>query len=262
MLIVWGKRTGRRREGRWADFCTICRQVAPFQIVALYSYRHFYFIPVSRSECHAFEATCEQCGLRRYRERAADRPISAARNESLDALISKTWPDSHRFMSERADLERRVAAGRLRREERDALIREVLCELEPEITARAGEMHIDWVSGVLFLVAAVGTIALIAFGTSGVSRAADENWTFAAVYACVMFTLALGSVAIDARRYFKRRIAPLIVRGLAPLRVSSEDIERVLADLKLRKFTIERFIRPTAIVADIERRELLKARGL
>src|SRR5688572_32981772 len=61
MLIWWGRKATKKTLGRVADFCPLCRALAPFTVVEHGTVGHVYSIPLGSRELVGHTRTCNAC---------------------------------------------------------------------------------------------------------------------------------------------------------------------------------------------------------
>ena len=118
-MIIWGTRIKRRRLGRAADFCPICRELRAHRIRRIGLVTHVYYLSIGAGSLVAHEAECEACGATREVDGDQFEAISRRRGAGLDELITETYPGLRDEYAQRLAIEERVASNELTPEERD-----------------------------------------------------------------------------------------------------------------------------------------------
>ncbi len=150
-LFVWGKRPIEIPVGFVADFCFVCRKIAPFCVNRVSMVPHFWFIPVGKGRLLRHTKTCHSCWSTSDCERSRFFRIDRPFDNDLERLIATTFPTIREVYAERLALEECVAA------DSDALEREVRRKLlmEPFRMAAPHYEHGVGVRGLHLLIIAL-----------------------------------------------------------------------------------------------------------
>jgi hypothetical protein len=109
-FAIWGKKKTETSLGVAADFCPICRKIAPFAIKRVGVAAHLYFIPLHEGEFRGHSQTCLSCGTRLPSDPTRFVRLVKFADLPLERLIDATFPSIRDQLSERLALEERIAA--------------------------------------------------------------------------------------------------------------------------------------------------------
>jgi hypothetical protein len=233
MLIVWGKKTSRRRSGFIADFCPICRAVARYSVVDVSRVSHIYYIPVGRGEIVVHEITCETCKTPRA---FLPRTISPepATPDDLAEVAARTSPRGLENLLARVEIESR-APRNLAPDERTALLAEPFDSLHYALEIQRRRGSDQSISAIIaFLAIASGIAAAILLASCFDTRRPSASliaWTIAACIGAVGFIAwAIYRAATDRRRIASsRHILIPLARSLRPLDPTLPELEQTIA---------------------------------
>jgi hypothetical protein len=242
MLIVWGTRVIRENRGYLPAFCPICRQLCVCRLVHISTQGHLYYvIPTSRKKLVGAEIQCQSCRVRLPGDGFVHAATCHERPTNVDALIERTRCDPRTAQAERLALEQRVQTGRISAAERRALLPEAFAVVEPLVRERAASVHLDLPAGLTLLTTACGLLALLVmdYGDGEKWSPWPPGWLplgFGAVAGVFTFYMLF----TDVRRFVRRRVEPLLLRALGPLRPTAADLEETLAQLKSARLKVAR----------------------
>ena len=238
MLLIWGTRTTRRRLGRVATFCPICRDFRVHRLHRIGSVAHFYWIPLGANRLAGHEATCEDCGTSFDVRIDSFTAVSKDSAADLERLISETNPDLKEKAAGRLEHERLLREGRIEPEVRMDALAEPFVMLEPEAEVRASQTHIDGRSGLGCLATLVSIYGLVMVGIHVGGPAENALGILAAVVAVVGLTGVGYRLATDKSRFVRQRLHPRLVRALRPLRPTHEELSRVVDRLRSKELVL------------------------
>ncbi len=243
MFIVWGTKVVRRKLGRVAHLCPLCREVRSFRLTSIETVGHLYYIPLGRRTVHGVAKRCETCGVGiEAQEEDADSALFVGR-EDLDSLIAAASPRAVDAWARRRAVDARIGTKSLTAAERGYLIREPFLLLEPRLNDRSGAIHFDAVSGLLLLATFMIPLAL-ALAAGNASKSLGEGLAMLAIGSGVLLLVAtVVALATDGRRFCRRKILPTLIRALRPLGPAREELEQELGDLKTRGLKVGKKIR-------------------
>ena len=126
LLLFWGKVPISNPLGYVADFCRICRKVMPFTVDRVRMVPHFWFIPVGKGEICGHRQRCHGCRAESECFPQTFSTVATATFESVDVLISRTFPAIREVHAKRLALEDRLVrdSDALTPEERQTLLME------------------------------------------------------------------------------------------------------------------------------------------
>lgn len=249
MFIVWGTKVVRKGRGRRADFCTLCRDFRPFRVVEVRSVGHVYYIPIGRGTTHGFEETCEGCSLSRATDLSGGHPTTSGdRHADIDALLADTNPDARREWAGRLALEGRIRANTLTPEERPAAILEPFLLAEGLLIGRTSATRFDAASGLGCLGTIVAFFLVMSVGRSLFGGNADQAIGAALAVSGVLGVATLVLLATDGRRFARRKVLPVLVRALRPLRPTPEEIDAAREGLKARGGKLGKILKTGEII--------------
>lgn len=232
MILIWGRKVTRKQLGRVADFCPICREPKPHRIWRIGTVPHFYWIPVWRSRLEDHEVECEDCGTQRLEDIGCFVAVSKDPTADLQSLISQTRPSFLSEIAGRLEFEQRVRSGRLEPDERLGALVEPFQLLESEIAPRTMQTQIDrqTVVGCLVTVLLLAVVLIAAFNSD------RETGNALSIVAAVVLIAGIAwfvfSTVTDPARFVRRELHPRLVRALAPLRPSREELTQVAQGLR------------------------------
>lgn len=235
MFIVWGTYVRRKRLGRVADFCQICRGMTAFRLIRVKEIGHLYFIPLSFGKTIGHFRTCEECDVQYNADPAEYQSVQRSRGGDIVDLAEATHPQLGEKYAERFELEDRITTGRLTADERRALIAEPLLLLDPLVVKRCGDVNVDTRTGLTMAFAIAVFVGLLVWASF--SSGDMRHMLFMSSWAAggVGLILSIYSWAGDIRRYIRREIHPKLIRALRSLNPSQAELADVLDRLKASK---------------------------
>lgn len=240
MFVAGGRRHVRKDFGRRAAFCPICRTIVASRIRGVH--------PAGRLDLLQVDATCESCGLWMPLSQDAVGLTSKDKRAGLDKLIAETIPDYDARFGPRLELEARVARGMITPEERAVLLREPILALNNVLSRRSGNVYFDGLSGSLMF---VGIFGLIFLYLETLSQ--PQLRPLAAVFAVLTFGIAIARLVWEQRRYYRRKVLPMLARSIRPLHCSMADLEAALAWARQNGLKIARYLRPQSLIDELSR---------
>lgn len=236
MLLIWGIRETNRKLGWAAEFCPICRAVGPVYITQKGRVPHLYWIPLGRRKITGHEVACHTCGLQATVQEVPYQAYVKNRSMDLVDLTLQTNPDIMDIRAERLALEDRLAAGALNRSERAELILEPFEVVRPMILPGARAGHIPTGAG-------LAIIALVFLTPAAVMLWVSPKMPFEArivVTGIAVLIAALGAYSwkVGGARWVRRKLHPLLVRALSPLRPTRDELAAAMETLRLQKAPI------------------------
>jgi hypothetical protein len=231
MFVVWGRKLTYSREGYAADFCELCRSIQAFGIKLVQMRSHIYHICYGQGDVVGYERTCQSCNITMN---GSMRGYSAfaKKIKPMVELQAETFPDLEKRFHERLQLEEKARGtpALLSSEERLLLIQSPFLLLSPTVEKHFAATNIDKEVAISIVVA----LMLLFFGPPLLLKlVSDVDAT--SLSPLVFLAIGLGLVAWQAitsrRRFFKRRIIPMIVKSLRSLHPTKAELESVLTKL-------------------------------
>jgi hypothetical protein len=249
VFIVWGRKITRKRFGYVVDFCPICRSLETFELQAVHSSGHVYYITLGGGPLVGYERKCADCGAA-YRAESTAYATVAKQRLPFDELKRQTLPTLSPATQGRLDLEERIRSGRaqLAPPQRYNLIREPFLLLSPKVERRFASTHIDAPTGL----ALIGAVALM-FAGGWIDRQffADSAGTGLLIAAGIGAALIVWQFVESGSRYMRREIVPVLAKALDPLRPTPDEIERVLGELQQTKQKIGRKLKVNQLLESL-----------
>ncbi len=263
VFIVWGTKIKRKRLGRVAEFCPICRKARAHVIRRIGEASHVYYVSFGQGSLVGHETECETCHLRDGAEIRDYAQVSQNPLSDVDELISETYPNFRESYSDRFAIEAKIAAGTLAGEDRTEALREPFFMLEPMIERNRAEPesspmgkkvgYFTLFTGLAFVLAVV------------LAARADQGLTpvMKNVLAALLVLLGAGMLAtfyfLAARHpwFMKNRIRPQLLSALTPLQPTEEELTETLAFCKQSGLRIGKKIKALKLHAWLQERQML-----
>jgi hypothetical protein len=249
VFIIWGRKITRKRFGYVVDFCPICRTLQTFELQAVHSSGHVYYITFGGGPLLGSERKCADCGAAYKAESTAYASI-AKKRLPFDELKRQTLPTLNPATQGRLDLEERIRGGRaqLAPAQRYNLIREPFLLLSPRVEQRFASTHIDAQTGL----AMSGAVVLM-FAGDWVARQffADSAGTVLLIAAGIGAALIVWQFVESGSRYMRREIIPALAKALGPLQPTPDEVERVLGELQQARQKIGRKLKVSRLLESL-----------
>lgn len=249
MFIIWGRKITRKRIGYVVDFCSICRSLQTFELQAVHSSGHVYYISLGGGALVGYERKCVDCGAA-YKAETTTYASLEKRRLSFDELKRLTLPTVSAATQARLDLEGRIRSGRsqLTPQQRYTLVREPFLILSPKVERRFANTHIDAPTGL----AMIGAVALtFAGGWVGEHVFPDSAGMVLLIAAGIGAALVVWQFVESGSRFMRREIIPALAKALDPLQPTLDEIERVLAELQQAKQKIGRKLKASRLLESL-----------
>ncbi|MEZ6191588.1 MAG: hypothetical protein R3C45_09900 [Phycisphaerales bacterium] len=137
-------------------------------------------------------------------------------------------------MAELLDLREQAERGEVSEEDRRHLLKQPFQSIAHTVALRKANIQIDGYSGLWILAMIVLPLPVLMLMDALPRPFSTDPWVVGAIVGLLVI-LAVGlivSIALDGRRFARRRFGRMIVQRLAPLNPSPEELEEVLMDLK------------------------------
>jgi hypothetical protein len=230
---MFRKRVPERAAGWVADYCPVCRDVQPMQLVHVgnESARE----AARQAGQTLSHVACAECGFKAQTDPANYLAIRAQKDESIAELMKKTQPRLPLRAAGRVQWERRAIGGELAPPERAEAIREpflILSYLQKQRQPQEVSPLIVPFILIAFTVGMVTLIPLLMFLMN------DDLGALVGTALAGVLT-GVGAVILNGRILrrkmagsFTDEIEPRLARSLRPLRPTPEELEEVDAWMK------------------------------
>lgn len=234
MLIVWGTKRVEKKLGWVSDYCPICDDARACRLIEVRMVSHVYYIPLGRGESAGHIRQCRHCKNKFTTDPTKYTRVTKDKRLSVEALTDATNPTLIEGMAELFDLREKAARGEVDDEDRQGLLYQPFTAIIHPVHQRKSGIHVDGRSGLLLL--AMIVLPPLAFfvcdAVSGTGISIDIA-TGLAIALFVIFGLWLIiSLATDVKRYIRKKFGPLIIKRLAPLNLTVEELQEVMQNLK------------------------------
>jgi len=246
MFVYWGTRRVRRRAGRVADCCPICRDLTAWRATRIGVAGHLYGVSITKGALVGYELQCESCGLSRDAEPDAFSGFVRDRDADVASLVAATHPGVERANAALLAEGRRIREGRITRQERAALVLRSIRHLDnllpAEVSRPAGRRRFRILFGIGLAVAVVSSLGLLnPSPEAGGSRSAFLVAWFVGL--CLM-AWAVFLWITRTRHCVRRRLQPLAVHSLKPLGPDRMELASALAQLAAEGSIVARHLDP------------------
>src|SRR5882724_7151949 len=113
MIIIYGTKILRRKLGRVADFCPICRTITACELKSVSKASHLYYITIGGGDLIGHETNCESCGIQLSTKMEKYADVEKDAGCELPKLVTRTYPDITSEIGERLLVEDRLKSGGL-----------------------------------------------------------------------------------------------------------------------------------------------------
>lgn len=246
MIIIWGKKTVRRRLGYAADFCPICRAPQAFELSRVGSAGHVYYLSAGQGELVGFERTCQNCGT--SMEANPDGYAALERRAlPLKELARRTFPTLQSALQDRLAFEQRIKSdpGFLSTDERRECLRHPFLLMSERVERRFASTHVDLGVGVAILLA----LGLLGIGPALIHALAPNHDEFGLLLSLLLGAALIGwQVLASGRRFMRWQIAPHLAGALRPLRPTEREVTAVLRELKQAGYKMGSKLKPADVM--------------
>ncbi len=271
MVIIWGKKVSRAKQGVIGRFCPICRAVTVHEVTAIWLVPHLYYVPVGSGEVQTIECACRGCKMMFFDPEAQswmpmrpqDSPAVApeATEETVCDLAIATRAEDPEELLARLELEDRQRTGQVTEDERRRLVIEPMAAAAYMAFAKPERSGQQSVTAVLQLLLIIGLVATaILWGTLYQQRTprtqADYGWCImVSVVTCVLGFIVvkrmLRATAMGVRAYV---LGP-VCRSLATLNPPPgiEELEAALAFLRAHEHPLAKSVTGEEILRGMEK---------
>ncbi len=256
MFIVWGTKRVERNQGTVADFCPICREIRPFQLVRVGLASHVYYISFGEGKLAGHIIRCATCGVALGVDPTRYSTTTQDATSSLEVLVRDTFPRLREVYAERLKLEEQIKRTRtpLPPEERNRLLMEPFALLNPLVERRfADSTKLDKKSGL----GCLGTVLIgggLFFGSLGFRGSTQDKILIAAAILFGIGTVyTFVQLHLGPNRFFRERLLPPLVKSLRPLEPTREEIAACIDRCRTLGLKIGKVAKPKEIWPRLER---------
>jgi ABC-type multidrug transport system fused ATPase/permease subunit len=234
MFIVWGTKQTERYLGRVAEYCPICDDACACRLYEVRMVSHLYYIPFGRGQVNGHLLWCEQCnekfGTDPHRYTETSRDLRA----SIEDLTDVTHPQLIERMAERLDQRENVALGESDEQQRHAVLCQPFVAILAPVTKRCSETNIDLQSVAWFLAMIIAPLTIFIVSALINSRWMPVELVVGLVLVSILVTgvFMILSIARDGKRFIRKRYWSHLIKFLAPLDPTAEELREVIHDLK------------------------------
>ena len=249
MFIIWGTKVVRKRIGFVADFCPICHSPQAFKLNRVGAAGHVYYMSFGSGKLIGHEIQCLTCGTA-LKTDPGKYAAHSKKECAINELLELTFPNLKEAYKAELALEEKVKADplSLAPEERREQLFTPFILVSPKVEKRFASTHIDKETCMVLL----GTIMLAIFAPKYMESLFGID-SGAAVLSILGagFILFIFQLAISGRRYIRKKIIPVIAKGLSPIRPSREELTATLAELKRIGHKVGKKIRLADLWAEV-----------
>lgn len=239
-----------------ADFCPICREIRPFQLVRVGMASHIYYVSFGEGKLAGHIIRCGTCGV----ELSVD-PTRYATTENdprigLEALIRDTFPGLRELHAERLKVEDRIKRARasLTQDERNRLMMEPFALLNPLVEQRfANSTEMDKPAGL----GCLGTLLVgggLFFGSLAFRGPTQDRILIAAAILFAVGTIyTFVQMHLGPSRFFRARVLPSLLKSLKPLKPTREEIAGCIDRCNTLGLKIGKVAKPSEVWGRLER---------
>ncbi len=251
-MLIWGNKTRRKRLGRVADYCEICRRICAFELFEIHTDGIKYYERPPHERLPG--AVCETCGTSKPTQLGRYDSFWGDPNTDLDTLIDLTHHSIAKTRERELALAERLKRGQLDEDERRTMIYGTLVHMETSLIQRADGVHVDgrtFIEILLMIAAIAGMWAWLSYGPYESPLLSEDQW------ACVMGFFALCRIAwlllTEDYRFARRVLQPRLVEALAPLKPTYEELREMFEALDRTNVRVGDRFSARSIYRDLQR---------
>ncbi len=259
MFVVWGTKIKRKRVGRVADFCPMCRALSVFELRRVGEASHVYYISFGQGKLLGHDITCETCGTPSETEIERYAAVSEDELGDLESVLRETYPRLREVEAERLALEKRVKSGALSPEERVQLLREPFFATEMRVQRQENVRYSTPLGRKISYLTLFLLVCIMVFG--GLDAAypdgiAETMLPVSALLFCVGFVMTLYYLMSHTRHFVRDVVQPQLAATLAPLRPTPEELQEVLQNVRSMGLRTGKIVKPHKLYAALEEAEM------
>ena len=259
MIVVWETDIKRRRIGRVADFCPVCRKLRVQEMLRIGAAGHLYYIWFGKGKLVGHELICSTCHVTRETDIDQCESVSFDPDPDLAQLERETFPTWREVWMPRRERARQLEAGRLSPDERQRLIQDLFFLLDDALerqyevrpfSPRGKKVATATVAYFLLFVAA-------SFLLNGFLRGGDSGDLTLLVLAPLIsgFFATLYFMCTRHSWYMRHRLRPQVARALRPLQPTHEELGVALEEMKRLSLRIGKKLKAGKILDWIDPRD-------
>jgi hypothetical protein len=231
-FIFWGRKVVRKKIGRVADYCSVCRDFRPFRGSKLESVGHVYAIPLGSCKTLGYTRTCESCSCTFPMQPEVYSSLSKDRQAPLAVLTRETHPQILEHCCQQIQLDWQARHGKLSAEERRAYILEPFILLNDRLEGWVSRPSFDGCVVVSFLM----TVALFCVSMSRFSHRghASGEPSSEVLIGLVFASFLAYLIASGSRlgRFMRTQILPIAAESLRSCSPTAVELEAAVEHLK------------------------------
>ena len=234
MFIVWGTKKVEKKLGWVADYCPICDEPSKFRLFEVRSVSHLYYIPLGRGQSEGHIRLCKSCKNKVGTDASKYQAVSRNKRASIEELTDETHPNLIEGMAEYLDLREQAEQGEANPQDRHNLMIQPFQSIVYPVAQRKANTNVDGKSGLWLLAMVVLPLPVFMLMDALPHPFSSDPWIIGAILGLFVI-LGVGliiSIALDGRRFARRKFGKMIVKRLAPLDPSIEELDEVLTELK------------------------------
>jgi hypothetical protein len=253
-VIWWGTKLQRKELGFVAEFCRICREIRPFQLLQLSTVGHVYDVAMGPEKSAGHSILCTVCRSE-LAVAATPPPVAMA---TVNDLQPGPWGEASQRHAKRIEAEQRRAAGTLSAEERTALLREPFDLLEPWAASAARALSADQVQtiasnaksivylGSAMLLISIGAAFTWAIPNPKYDKSPHTAWVGVPVMLIGLFLMAKAAYLFytATHRHVRAAVHPLLARALAPMAPTLDELSSIVSEQRAARHLIGRYLSP------------------
>jgi len=233
MLFVWGTKAAVDSLGCAADVCPVCRTVRAMDIFRSGTVSHFFFLPTGSPRYSTTVAECGWCEGRFDIDPSRYKAIEKKGDWDLRLLIGKTSPAL-------AELAGKTIAGE--EKPRADAIRSALLRTNSALESRAARQDGPTRIALVAILAAPILWGIVA-SILPVEESTRKTLVGLSLFVFIAALIVARMVARgEPGRFFRRRLLPMLVDELAPLRPSTAELKDSLADMTKNRLLVGRLL--------------------
>ena len=232
LIITFGRKIIRKRDGIAADFCPLCRCASVVDVFQLHAQNHISDVGLGMRNLVGHACQCTTCKSQwSMRPNTIQQAVGSAPGMSVETLIKETFPQFLTFFAER--LEQEAALTRdpfaLALPVRQQMIAEPFLVLNNDLLEQVNRPYT--LQSVLSKLGILVSTCLVL-----ISMVPFTSGNRLGGYALISLAVALYGVVFyeswtGTDRFVRKSIYPRLIRCLAPLKPTLEELTSVTAQL-------------------------------
>lgn len=235
VVLTFGRKVLWKCDGIAADFCPLCRRASVVDVFQLHAQNHIADVGLGMRDLVGHACRCKTCNSQwAMRPQSIQQAVDSAPGMSIEALIKETFPTFPTFFAERLEQESVLARDpfALSDQVRHQFIAEPFLILNNDVLEQVNRPYT--LENILSKLGILGAICLLLTSmvpfTSG-----DRSWGYVLVgLALVLYGGVLYASGTAASRFVRRAVYPRLIRCLAPLKPTTDELTQVVSQLNAR----------------------------